>query len=143
MCFETCRRRQKSNQNIDLKSVQLIGLWCIIVNCVVGLSHELGDRGSIVRCPGGARDFSLSQNKQTSIRAHSIVLLNGYSRYFSGGRAAWCEAKRSPPSIAEVTNEWNYTSTSWCAFTQCAGTTVTFTLPVLGYVTFTLTHTYV
>jgi len=30
---------------------------------------------------------------------------------------------------------WNYTSTSWCAFTQCAGTTVNFT--------FTLTHTYV
>jgi hypothetical protein len=61
--------------------------------------YELSDRGSGIRFPAGAGNFSLLHRAQTSI------LSNGYQ---GPGR----EADYSPTSGAEVKNAWRYTSTS-------------------------------
>jgi hypothetical protein len=53
----------------------------------------------------GARDFSVLQNVQTSMQ----FVLRSFSPWIKQtGR----EAGHSPPSYAEVKNEWSYTLTS-------------------------------
>jgi hypothetical protein len=41
----------------------------------------------------------------------SRILYNGYQGYFPGVKQLECEADSSPPSSAEVKNEWGFAST--------------------------------
>jgi hypothetical protein len=58
-----------------------------------------------------AGNFSLHHRVQTGSVAHPASYPMGTRGCFPGGKAAGCEADHSPPSIAEVRNAWNYTST--------------------------------
>jgi len=60
---------------------------------------------SVVQIPVGARDFPLLQNFQTGPQN---FLLSVCQSPFLGERH---EVDNPPPAIAEVRNEWSYTST--------------------------------
>jgi hypothetical protein len=51
--------------------------------------------------------------------------LDGYQGSFQRVRRQWRDANHSPPSIAEVKNEWSYTFTLLCALAW-TGTTLAF-----------------
>jgi hypothetical protein len=70
-------------------------------------------RGSMVRFPAGARNFSLLHRVQNDSGAHPASYSMGTRCSFPGGKAAGaCEADHSPTSSAEVKNAWRYTSTT-------------------------------
>jgi hypothetical protein len=68
---------------------------------VFGVAVEYGvdDRGSVVRFPVGVRDFYFLI--QTGFWDPADLLFNDYWR---------SKGDHSPPSTAEVKNEWSYTS---------------------------------
>jgi hypothetical protein len=70
-----------------------------------------------VRVPVGAGNFSL-QRVQTGSGFHPppIQWVPGALSLGGGVKRLGREADHSPPSSAEVKNEWNYTSTSQYAF---------------------------
>jgi hypothetical protein len=68
-----------------------------------------------VRIPVGAIDLSL-RNVQTGCGAHPAFLFSEYRGSFQGLSQLGCEVNYSPPSSAEVQNEWSYTSPSPYAF---------------------------
>ena len=71
---------------------------------------------SVVLISAVAREFSLPQNVQAGSRAHQ----DSYSVWtglFPGGR----DVDHSPPSNAEVRNEWSYTSAPLYAFLEWTG----------------------
>jgi hypothetical protein len=86
----------------------------------IALGYGLDDRGSRVRFPAGAGNFSLHHRVQSGSGAHPASYPMGTRGSFPGGKAAGCEGDHSPPSSAEVKNAWSYTSTSpyvfiaWC-----------------------------
>jgi hypothetical protein len=79
------------------------------------LGYELDYRGSRIRLPAGAGNFFLHHRVQNSSGAHSASYPMGTGGSFPGGKA-----DHSPPSSAEVKNEWSYISTpqyvfmAWC-----------------------------
>ena len=57
------------------------------------------------------RFFSSSEIIQTGSGAHPASLFNRYQGLFPGVRRPERDADHSPPSNAEVKNEWGYSST--------------------------------
>jgi hypothetical protein len=97
---------------------------CVIKTCIrkvekscdssvgIALGYELDDRGSRVRFPVGAGNLSLHHHVQNGSGAHTASYLMGTRGSFSGVKRPGREADYSPPSSAEVKNEWSYTSTA-------------------------------
>jgi hypothetical protein len=63
---------------------------------------RLDDRGSSVRFPAGAENFSLLYRVQTGSEAQASYPM-GTRGSFPAGKAAGRDADRAPPSSAEVT----------------------------------------
>jgi hypothetical protein len=76
------------------------------------LGYGLDFRGSRVRFPAGAGNFSLHHRVQNGSGAHPASCSMDTEGYFPGSKAAGREAHHSPPSSAEVKNAWSYTSAS-------------------------------
>jgi hypothetical protein len=82
--------------------------------------YGLEDRGSRVRLPAGAGNFSLLHRVQNGSGAHPASYLMSTRGSFPGSKVAGREVDYSPPSSAEVENAWSYTSTpqyvfmAWC-----------------------------
>jgi hypothetical protein len=68
----------------------------------IALGYGLDDRGSRVRFPPGAGNFSLHHRIQNGSGAHPASYPMGTRGYFPGGKAAGREADHSPPPIVEV-----------------------------------------
>jgi hypothetical protein len=71
----------------------------------IALDYGLDDRGSRVRFPAGAGNFSLHHRVQNCSGAHPASYPMGTRGCFPGGKAAGSWTDRSPPSSAEV-KEW-------------------------------------
>jgi hypothetical protein len=68
----------------------------------IALGYGLDDRGSRVRSPAGAVNFSLHHRVQNGSGAHLASYPMGTRGYFPGGKRPGREADHSPPSSAEV-----------------------------------------
>jgi hypothetical protein len=71
----------------------------------IALRYELDDRGSRVRFPAGAGNFSLHHRVQNGSGAHPASYPVGIGGSFRGVKRPGREADYSPPSSVEV-NEW-------------------------------------
>jgi hypothetical protein len=74
------------------------------IQCIA-LGYGLDDRGSRVRFPAGAGNFSLHHRLQNGSGAHPASYTVGTRGSFPGVKRPGCEADHSPPSSAEV-KEW-------------------------------------
>jgi hypothetical protein len=87
---------------------------------VKALGYGLEDRGSKVRFPAGAGNFSLHHRVQTGCWAHQHRIKWVPGALFPRVKQPGPEADHSPPPSAEVKNAWSYTSTHqyvfipWC-----------------------------
>jgi hypothetical protein len=77
----------------------------------IALGYGLDDRGSGVRFPAGARNFSLHHRVQNGSEAHPASYPTGTRGSFLGVKRPGREADHSSPSSADVKNAWSYTST--------------------------------
>jgi hypothetical protein len=78
----------------------------------IALGYGLEDRGSMVRFPSGAGNFSIHHRVQNGSGAHPASYPMGIRGSFPGVKRPGREADHSPPSSAEV-KEWvELTSTS-------------------------------
>jgi hypothetical protein len=77
----------------------------------IALGYGLDDRGSRVRFPEGAWNFSLHHSVQNGSGAHLASYPMGTRVSFPGVKRPGREADYSPPSSAKVKNGWSYTST--------------------------------
>jgi hypothetical protein len=69
--------------------------------------YGLDDRAIAVRSPAGAKDFSSNLSVQTGSGAHPATCTMGTGGPFHGGKARpGRDADHSPPSSAEVVNEY-------------------------------------
>jgi hypothetical protein len=68
----------------------------------VALGYRVDDRGSRVRFPAGARNFSLHYCVQNGSGAHPASYPMGTRGSFPGVKRPGQEADHSPPSSAEV-----------------------------------------
>jgi hypothetical protein len=71
----------------------------------------MDDRGSGVRLPAGAGNFSLHHRSQNGSGAHPASYPMGTRGSFPGAKRLEHEADHSPPSSAEVKNACGYTFT--------------------------------
>jgi hypothetical protein len=81
----------------------------------IALSYELNDRGSRVRFPAVAGNFSLYHRVQTGSWAHPASYPMGTRGYFSGGKVAgawswpltssWCRGQRMSGAIPPLPNK--------------------------------------
>jgi hypothetical protein len=69
----------------------------------IALGYELDDRGSRVRFPAGAGNFSLHHRIQNGSGAHPVSYPMGTRGSFLGVKRSGREAGHSPPSSAKVT----------------------------------------
>jgi hypothetical protein len=69
------------------------------------------DRGSRVRFPAGAGNFSLHHGVQNGSGVHPVSYPMDTGGLSLGVKRPGREADHSPPSSAEVKNAWSYTST--------------------------------
>jgi hypothetical protein len=76
------------------------------------LGYGLDDRGSRVRFPAGAVNFSLHHRVQKGSGVHPASYPMGTGTLSLGVKRPGSEADHSPPSSAEVKTAWSYTSTS-------------------------------
>jgi hypothetical protein len=96
------------------------------------LGYRLDDRGSRVRFPAGAGNFSLHHLVQYGSGAHPASYPGALSL---GVKRLGHEADYSPPSSAEVKNAWSYTSALqyvfmvWCLVKHRGNFTFTFFTP--------------
>jgi hypothetical protein len=87
----------------------------------IALGYGLEDRGSRVRFPAEAGNFSLNHCVQNGSRTHPASYSMGTVGSFPGVKRPQREADHSPPSSAEVKDAWSYTSTpqyvfmAWCS----------------------------
>jgi hypothetical protein len=68
----------------------------------IALGYGLDDRGSRVRFPAGAENFSLHHRVQNGSGAHPASYPMGARGSFLGVKQPGREADHSPPSSAEV-----------------------------------------
>jgi hypothetical protein len=86
----------------------------------IALGYGLDDRGSRVRLPAGAGNFSLRHRVQNGSESHPASYPTGTRALSLGVKRPVREADHSPPLSAEVKNAWIYTSTpqyvfmAWC-----------------------------
>jgi hypothetical protein len=98
------------------------------------LGYGMDDRGSRVRFPAGAGNFSLHHRVQNGSGAQPASYPMTTGGLFLGIKVPGREADFSPPSSAEVKNAWSYTSThqyvfmAWCLVKQTDN--FTFTLAI-------------
>jgi hypothetical protein len=78
---------------------------------VVDIATRLRAGRSGVRIPAEVRDFSFLQNLPYLLWGLVSLVFNGYQGSFPGVKRPGREVNHSPPSSAEVKNEWSYTST--------------------------------
>jgi hypothetical protein len=78
----------------------------------MALGYELDDRGSRVRFPAGAGNFSLHHRVQNGSGATQPPIQWVPEDLSLGVKRPGREADHSPPSSAEVKNAWSYISTS-------------------------------
>jgi hypothetical protein len=79
------------------------GVSSLFYNSVgIALGHGLDDRGSRVRFPAGAGNFSLHHRLQNGSGAHPVSYTMGTRGSFPGVKRPGREADHSPPSSAEV-----------------------------------------
>jgi hypothetical protein len=99
----------------------------------IALGYGLDDRGSRVRFPAGAGNFSLHHRIQNGAGVHPASYPMGTRGSFPGVKRPGREADHSPSSRAEVKNAWSYTSTpqyvfmAWCLVKHRDNFTFTFT----------------
>jgi hypothetical protein len=77
----------------------------------IALGYGMDDRGSRIRFPAGAGNFSVHHRVQTGLKPTQPPIqwvLGALSQVIKRLRR---EAGHSPPSSAEVKNAWSYTST--------------------------------
>jgi hypothetical protein len=86
------------------------------LNSVQWLGYELEDRGSI---RGRGRFFCFRHRVQTGSGPHPASYPTSTGDYFPGVKRPGREAEHSPPSSAEVKNEWSCTSTPYVFLTWC------------------------
>jgi hypothetical protein len=77
----------------------------------IALGYGLDERGSGVRFPAGAGNFSLHHRVQNGSGAHQPPIQWVPGALSLGVKRPRREADHSPPSSAEVKNAWSYTST--------------------------------
>jgi hypothetical protein len=77
----------------------------------IALGYGLDDRGSKVRFPAGAGNFSLHHHVQNGSGTHPASYPVGTRGSLPRVKRPEREADHSPPSSAEVKNAWSYTST--------------------------------
>jgi hypothetical protein len=77
----------------------------------IALGYGLDDRGSRVRFPAGAGNFSLHHRVQNGSGVHPASYPTVPGNLSLGVKRPGREADHSPPSSAEVKNAWS------CAFT--------------------------
>jgi hypothetical protein len=101
------------------------------VSVGIALGYRLDDRGSRVRFPSGAGNFSLHNRVQNVSGAHPASYPMGTGGSFLGVKRPGREADHSPPYSAEVKNAWSYTLTpqyvfmAWCLVKHRDSFTVT------------------
>jgi hypothetical protein len=94
--------------------------WSRVSSVSIVSDYGLDDRAIGVRSPEGAKDFSSSLCVQTGSGAHPAYCPMGTGGPFPGGKARpGRDADHSPPSSAEVVNEWKLyvlspQAPSWC-----------------------------
>jgi hypothetical protein len=81
----------------------------VLIDSLIGIG--LDDRGSRVQFSAGAENFSLHHRVQRGSGAHPASYPMGTGTLSLGVKRPRREADHSPPSSAEVKNEWSYTST--------------------------------
>jgi hypothetical protein len=103
----------------------------------IALGYGLDDRGSRVRFPAGAGNFSLHYRVQNSSGAHPASYPIGTKGSFPAGEAAGREADHSPPPSTEVKecvelylHSPQYVFMAWCVFKHRDNFTFTFSLLV-------------
>jgi hypothetical protein len=79
---------------------------------ILSLGYGLDDRGSRIRFPAGAGNFSLHHRVQNGSGAHPASYPMGNGALSVGVKRQGREADHSPPSSAKVKNVWSCTSTS-------------------------------
>jgi hypothetical protein len=82
-------------------------LGCCDSSVGIALGYGLDDRGSRVRFPAGAGNFSLHHRVKNGSGAHPAPYPMGTMGSFPRGKA-----DHSLPSSAQVKNAWSYTSTT-------------------------------
>jgi hypothetical protein len=81
------------------------------ISVCIALDYGLDDRGSRVRLPAGAGNFSLHHRVQNGSGDHPASYPMGTGALYLGVKQLGREADHSPPYSAEVKNAWSYTST--------------------------------
>jgi hypothetical protein len=82
------------------------------VSVGIALGYGLDDRGSRVRSPAGAGNFSLRHRVQNGSGAHPASYTTGTRGSSLGVKRPRCEADPSPHLVPRPKNEWSCTSTS-------------------------------
>jgi hypothetical protein len=80
-------------------------MWSCDSSVGIVLGYGLDDRGSRIRFPAGAGNFSLHHHVQTDSGAQPASYPMGTRGSFPGVKRPGREADHSPPSSAEV-KEW-------------------------------------
>jgi hypothetical protein len=78
----------------------------------IALGYGLDDRGSWVRFPEGAGNFSFITVSRTALEPTQPPIQWVPGTLSLGVKRLGCETDHSPPSSAEVKNAWSYTSTA-------------------------------
>jgi len=122
-----------------LHQTRICGISFLVRQCMItlltdinmlALGYELNDRGSRVRLPAGAGNFSLHHHVQTGSAAHPASYPMSTSFFPLRSKRPRCESDRSLPTSAEAKNVWGYNSTpqysfiTWCSVKRAStGTT--------------------
>jgi hypothetical protein len=104
--------------------------FCIATGC------GLDKRGSRVRFPARAVNFSLHHRVQNGSGAHPQPIIQWVPGNLSPGvKRPVCQADHLPPTSAEIKNAWSYTplphTSSWLGAKLRTGTTLPLPLPPL------------
>lgn len=83
------------------------------------LGCRIGNRGFVICFPAGSRGRSFLPMVKTGSRAHSAFYSVGVKSSSPGDKRPWSDASHSPPSSADVKNNWSCTSTTPYAFMAC------------------------
>jgi hypothetical protein len=93
----------------------------------IALDYGPDDRGSRVRFPARAGNFSLHHRVQNGSGAHPASYPMGIRGSFPAGKAAGAWSWHSPHLVPRSKNEWSYTSTpqyaflAWCSVKKSTG----------------------
>jgi hypothetical protein len=110
--YNICRRYSLHRNSSNVSCVLVPFLSCKSRHSSVGiaLGYGLDDRGSRVRFPAGAWNFSLHHRVHNGSGAHPASYSVGTRGSFPGVKCPGREADHSPPSSAQVKNACNCTS---------------------------------